>query len=569
YNAAFESIFGCRNVSDVTILSEKQEKQLDRFNETEAPYDYSKTVVELFMEVAAKYPDQTAVVYQDVKYTYSEFEKITRKLAGALIHNGLKTGDVAAVLIPRCEYMAICSIGIARSGCACQPLDHTYPQDRLHFMLEDSGAKLLITTQKMRELVPDYTGKILYLDEIPDLPEYTEKLPSPKPEDLFTLLYTSGSTGVPKGCMLEFGNITAFCIWYHKQYQLDSSSRMAAYASYGFDASMMDIFTSLTAGAQLNIIAEEIRLDLLALNNYFEENEITHSFMTTQVGRQFAMEIESKTLKYLSTGGEKLVPLNPPEGIRFYNAYGPTECTVYTTLFEVDRYYDDIPIGKPLDNLKLYIVDDKGHRLPAGASGELLVSGRQVSRGYLNRPEKTKEVYAKNPYTDKEGYERMYHTGDVVRCLNDGNISFVGRRDAQVKIRGFRIELTEVEEVIRRFPGIKDATVAAFDEESGGKYIAAYVVSDDQIDINKLNAFIMETKPPYMVPAVTMQIDRIPLNQNQKVNKRALPKPQKAVEEMIPPKNEMQERICDCIAEAIGHREFGITTDIQFAGLTS
>lgn len=163
----------------------------------------------------------------------------------------------------------------------------------------------------------------------------------------------------------------------------------------------------------------------------------------------------------------------------------------------------------------------------------------------------------------------MYHTGDVVRYLNDGNISFVGRRDAQVKIRGFRIELTEVEEVIRRFQGIKDATVAAFDEEGGGKYIAAYVVSDEQIDIVKLNAFIMETKPPYMVPAVTMQIDRIPLNQNQKVNKRALPKPQKAVEEMIPPKNEMQQRICDCIAEAIGHREFGITTDIQFAGLTS
>ena len=569
YNAAFKSIFGCRNVSDVTILSEQQEKMLDSFNETEVSYDVSKTVVDMFEAAAAQYPDNTAVVYEEVRYTYSEVEKITRNLAGDLIRRGLTAGDVAAVLIPRCEYMAICSMGVARSGCACQPLDHTYPQDRLLFMLEDSGAKLLITTPKMRELVSDYTGQILYLDEIPDLPEYMEKLPSPKPEDLFTLLYTSGSTGVPKGCMIEYGNITAFCTWYHRQYEFDSSARLAAYASYGFDASMMDIFTSLTAGAQLNIIAEEIRLDLLALCDYFEENQLTHSFMTTQVGRQFAMEIKSKTLRHLSTGGEKLVPLNPPEGIRFYNVYGPTECTVYTTIFEMDRYYDDIPIGKPLDNLKLYIVDDKGHRLPAGASGELLVSGRQVSRGYLNRPEKTKEVYAKNPYTDQEGYERMYHTGDVVRYLNDGNISFVGRRDAQVKIRGFRIELTEVEEVIRRFPGIKDATVAAFDEEGGGKYIAAYVVSDEQIDTGKLNAFIMETKPPYMVPAVTMQIDRIPLNQNQKVNRRALPKPQKAVEEMIPPKNEMQQRICDCIAEAIGHREFGITTDIQLAGLTS
>lgn len=569
YNAAFESIRGCRRVSDVTILSKEQEAQLDRFNETEAPFDYSKTVVDLFRKAAEENPDKTAVVYKDTAYTYREFEKITRGLAGYLIQNGLGTGDVTAVLIPRSEYMAICSFGIARSGCAYQPLDPTYPQDRLQFMLEDGGVKLLITTREMRELVPDYAGRILYVDEIPGLPEYTGEMPCPKPEDLFILLYTSGSTGVPKGCMIEFGNITAFCTWYHRQFEVDSSSRFTAYASYGFDASMMEMFSPLTAGAQLHIIDEEIRLDLLALNEYFERNQITHGFMTTQVGRQFAMEIENRSLKYFCTGGEKLVPLNPPKGYKLYNAYGPTECTIITTVFELDRYYEDIPVGKPLENLKLYIVDDRGHRLPAGASGELLVAGRQVSRGYLNRPEKTAEVYGENPYTDEEGYERLYHTGDVVRFLNDGNVAFVGRRDAQVKIRGFRIELTEVEEVIRRFPGIKDATVAAFDADGGGKYIAAYVVSDEQVDIDALNAFILETKPPYMVPAVTMQIDKIPLNQNQKVNRRALPKPEKAPEEIVPPKNEMQQRICDCIAEAVGHREFGITTDIYLAGLTS
>lgn len=569
YNAAFASILGCRRVADVTILSKRQEQQLDQFNETEAPFDYSKTVVDLFQRAAEKNPDQTAVVYKDIRYTYRAFETITRGLAGYLVQNGLGAGDVVAVLIPRSEYMAICSVGIARSGCAYQPLDPTYPQDRLQFMLDDGGAKLLITTREMRDQVPDYAGRVLYTDELSGLPDYRGEMPSPKPEDLFILLYTSGSTGVPKGCMLEFGNITAFCIWYHKRYEVDSSSRLTAYASYGFDACMMEMFSTLTAGAQLHIIAEEIRLDLLALNDYFERNQITHAFMTTQVGRQFAMAIENRSLKYLLTGGEKLVPLDPPRGYKLCNAYGPTECTIITTVFEVDRYYEDIPIGKPLENLKLYITDDRGHRLPAGASGELLVAGRQVSRGYLNRPEKTAEVYAENPYTDEEGYRRLYHTGDVVRFLNDGNVAFVGRRDAQVKIRGFRIELTEVEEVIRRFPDIQDATVAAFDEDGGGKYIAAYVVSEKQIDIDALNAFILETKPPYMVPAVTMQIDRIPLNQNQKVNKRALPKPQKAAVEIILPKNEMQQRIYDCVADAVGHREFGITTDIALAGLTS
>ena len=568
YDAAMNSMLNCRCVSDVSILSKAQEEKLDSFNMTEVSYDTTKTVVDMFCEAVEANADKTAVVYRDTKITYSELEKITRNLAGYISGQGLGTEDVVAVLIPRCEYMAIASVGIARSGCAYQPLDYTYPQDRLQFMLEDSGAKLLITTEEMRKLVPGYSGDVLMVDDIPGLPEYTEELVKPSPKDLFILLYTSGSTGVPKGCMLEFGNITAFCRWYHRYYELDNTCHVAAYASYGFDASMMDIFAPLTIGAEAHIIYEDIRLDLMALNEYYAKNKITHSFITTQVGRQMAM-MENHSLRYLSVGGEKLVPLEPPTDYKFLNVYGPTECTVFTTMFHVDKYYDDIPIGTPLDNLKLYVTDFKGHRLPPGACGELVVAGRQVSRGYLNRPDKTAEVYKRNPYTDEPGYERTYHTGDIVRYLNDGNIAFVGRRDGQVKIRGFRIELTEVEEIIRRFPGIKDATVAAFDEEGGGKYIAAYIVSDETIDIEQLNSFIVETKPPYMVPAVTMQIDSIPLNQNQKVNKRALPKPEKKIEEKVEPKTDIQKRIYNCVKEAIGHDDFGITTDIYYAGLTS
>ena len=228
-----------------------------------------------------------------------------------------------------------------------------------------------------------------------------------------------------------------------------------------------------------------------------------------------------------------------------------------------------MPIGKPLPNVKLYIVDKQGRRVPVGVPGELCISGIHVSRGYLNRPEKTAEVYGDNPYSDLPEYSRIYHTGDIVRYLPDGNIQFIGRRDGQVKIRGFRIELTEVEEIIRRYPGIKDATVAAFDEPSGGKYITAYVVSDEEVDVDAMNAFIEESKPPYMVPAVTMQIDKIPLNQNQKVNKRALPMPERKQEDLVMPKGEAQQKIFDCIAEVIGHREFGANSDIYKAGLTS
>ena len=373
--------------------------------------------------------------------------------------------------------------------------------------------------------------------------------------------------------MLTHGNLVCFCHWYQRYYDLKPEHHVAAYASYGFDACMMDLYPALTCGATVHIVSEEIRLDLIALNDYFEREHITHSFMTTQVGYQFATSIDNHSLKHLSTGGEKLASLTPPTGFSFYNGYGPTECTIFTTTYLVDKKLKEIPIGKPLDNMCLYIVDPQGHRLPVGAAGELWISGPQVSRGYLNRPEKTAEVYIGNPFTDNDKYARVYRSGDIVRYLPSGDIQFVGRRDGQVKIRGFRIELKEVEAVIREFPGIKDATVQAFDEEGGnGKFVAAYIVSDQQIDIEALNNFILDQKPPYMVPAVTMQIEKIPLNQNQKVNKRALPKPEKkavVVEESNVPMNVLEEELHELIAGIVNNKDFGVTTVLGYAGLTS
>ena len=569
YEAAMGSMLKTKYVSEISVISQDGVNKIAEFNHTEAEYDRSKTISDMFDELVQKVPDHTAVVFKDKKYTYKELDEISDRLGKYIASQGIGKEDVVSILIPRCEYMAIAPMGVIKAGAAYQPLDPTYPKDRLMYMLGDSAARLLIADRELLPLVDGYEGPVLFTDEILKLENTDAKLTKPDLHDLFILLYTSGSTGVPKGCMLEYGNITAFCRWYKKYYDIDFDSKVAAYASFGFDASMMDIYGALANGAQLHIIPEEIRLDFIGLQRYFEENGITHSFMTTQVGRQFALEMDCKSLKYLSVGGEKLVPLDPPKGYKFFNAYGPTECTIFTTVFQVDKYYSNIPIGKALDNIKLYITDKFGHLLPYGACGELMISGWQVSRGYLNKPEKTAEVYTKNIYDDTKGYEVLYHSGDVARYLPDGNIQIIGRKDTQVKIRGFRIELSEVEEVIRRYEGIKDATVVAFDDPNGGKYIAAYVVSDSRIDINGLNDFIKETKPAYMVPAVTMQIDKIPLNQNQKVNKKALPLPERKIEEIIKPENETQQKLFDCIAEVLGHTEFGITTDIYEAGLTS
>ena len=573
YEAIVEGFLSASLLSDISISTSTQVETLDSFNHNDVDYDDSQTIVSLFERQAKLTPQNIAVVYKDHKYTYAEVDAISNRIAAFVLSKGLKQEDVVSVLIPRCEWMAIVSLGVLKAGCAYQPLDPSYPKERLNFMMQDANAKLLIADEQLRPIVDEYQGEVLLTKDIPQLPlSQITNTQHPSPNTLFILLYTSGSTGVPKGCLLTHANLVAFCNWYQRFYSLKPEHKVAAYASYGFDACMMDMYPALTCGASVHIIPEEIRLDLIALNDYFEQNHITHSFMTTQVGYQFATSIENHSLLYLSTGGEKLASLTPPTGYKFYNVYGPTECTIFTTIYCVERKMKEIPIGKSLDNMRLYVADAQGHRLPIGAAGELWVSGPQVSRGYLNRPEKTAEVYITNPFTTDEKYQHTYRTGDIVRFLPDGNIQFVGRRDGQVKIRGFRIELKEVESIIREFPGIKDATVQAFDEDGGGKFIAAYVVSDQPVDIDALNQFILDEKPPYMVPAVTMQIDVIPLNQNQKVNKRALPKPEKkaaVVEESNVPMNVLEKELHEMIAGIVNTTDFGITTVLGYAGLTS
>jgi amino acid adenylation domain-containing protein len=439
-------------------------------------------------------------------------------------------------------------------------------------MMKDAGVKLLIADKDLRSLVSNYEGEVLLIDngqlvmeqEADHGPLPTDYSPI-TPSSLFIMLYTSGSTGTPKGVMLEHRNLVAFCHWYNRYYDLTAESRVAAYASYGFDASMMDIYPALTCGASVYVIGEDIRLNLPDLNDYFNRQGITHSFITTQVGYQFATNVDNHSLRHFSVGGEKLSALNPPTNFKMHNGYGPTECTIFTTTYQLTTYEQDIPIGKPVDNLRLYVVDGDFNRLPPGAMGELWVSGPQVGRGYLNLPEKTADVFMDSPFG------RVYRTGDIVRYLPDGNIQFVGRRDGQVKIRGFRIELKEVEAVIRDYPGIKDVTVQAFEYDNGGKYIAAYIVSDEQVDISALHHFIGQKKPPYMVPAATMQIEAIPLNQNQKVNRKALPAPVVQVDttEYVEPSNELEKLFCQIFGDILGMERYSATANFFELGGTS
>ena len=545
-------------------------KELDQFNHFTQKLDTTQTIVSLFRTQAAATPDAPAVVFGNTTLSYAALDETSDRIAAYIAAQGLGREDVVSILIGRSEHMAVTALGALKAGCAYQPLDPSYPPERLNFMVQDAAAKLLIAQDDLRGLLTDYQGPVLLTSGIGKLPK-AKKLPEgPAPESLFILLYTSGSTGVPKGCMLEHRNLVNFCAWYRKYYQLKPSSRVAAYASFGFDACMMDLYPALTTGACVYIIDEETRHDMSALSSFITDNRITHSFMTTQVGVMFARNFPGNpSLKHLSVGGEKLVSIDPPV-YGFYNGYGPTECTIFTTIFDVKKKEANIPIGHPLDNVRLYVVDDTGRRLPAGAAGELWVTGPQVGRGYLNRPEKTAETFIANPFADKAPYDRVYRTGDIVRYRPDGNIEFVGRNDGQVKIRGFRVETKEVEAVIREFPGVKDVTVQPFDLSSGGKYIAAYIVAEGTLDTKALSNFILERKPPYMVPASFNQIDQIPLNVNQKVDRKALPAPVMATNSTyVEPVTDTERTLCEVFASVLNAEKVGALDNFFDLGGTS
>ncbi|MBR3617098.1 MAG: AMP-binding protein, partial [Acholeplasmatales bacterium] len=327
-----ESEFLIKNkLNDIDLITDEELKRLEEFNNVDSSYiDYNNTILDSFRNAVKKYPNNYAVVFKDNKYTYKEVDRLSNKLGNELISYGIKKEDVVSILIKKSEYIVIASLGVIKSGAAYQPLDPTYPEERLNFMVKDSSAKALILDRDLDGII-DFKGKKIYIDEIEGLKNENDTNIKLNPNDLFIMLYTSGSTGLPKGVMLEHGNINTFVSYYNKSFDVNSESHTAAYASYGFDADMMDLYPALTCGATVYVIPEELRLDLVKLGNFYNDNKITHSLITTQVGRQFASEVEVKYLKHFFVGGEKLVPIEPPKNYVFHNAYGPTEGTVFCT----------------------------------------------------------------------------------------------------------------------------------------------------------------------------------------------------------------------------------------------
>ena len=556
-------------IEDIEPCDDYDKALLASFNDKDtSDYDFDEDFVDAIQKNIETYPDRDAVVSGDRHITYGKLGELSDKIADYVQKMGLGEEDVVSILIGRHEYMAIAPMGVMKAGAAYQPLDPGYPDERLSFMTQDADAKLLICDRGLESRVSSYHGPILYVDEIPGLPSLNLPRPKVGRDTLYVMLYTSGSTGKPKGVQLVRHNLSAFVQYIAKSQDIDENSRFFAYASFGFDANMGDVFSALYCAVPLYIIDEEMRLDLRRINQFLEENKLTHGLLTTQVGRQFVEDCDNHSLVRLTVGGEKLVPIAPPKNYILVNGYGPTECTVYINGFDVDKEYHRVPIGKGLPINHQYVLDKNMRPLPYGVPGFLFCSGPQVGRGYKNRPEENAKAFLDNPFEGGR-YSRMYNTGDVVRFLKDGTVDFIGRKDGQVKVRGFRIEMSEVERVIRDFPGVRDATINAYPAASGGLFLCGYVVGDEKLDLEAIKKFVGSRKPYYMVPEVMMQIDKIPLNQNSKVNKRALPEPKREEKNILPPETEAEKQVLAIAQKVLGYNEISVDADLFEAGLTS
>ena len=566
---AVENLNSC--LKDFSLLSKEESKiLLESFNHHKLDCP-NKTIVDLFREQTARTPKKIALVFNEQQITYAELDRLTDLLAKHLTRMGAGREKAVGILVERSAEMVIAALGVIKSGAAYLPLDPAHPAERLQFMLEDAQTVALITQSNLKQLAGDFKGDFLDITKLNELEDLGHiSLTSPAPENLFILLYTSGSTGKPKGVMLEQKSIVNFCYWYRKYYQVTENDISAAYSSFGFDASMMDVYPFLISGATIHIIPEEMRLNLGSLNEYLETNGVTLTFMTTQLGRQFVENYANKSLRTLSVGGERFQPCRLPEH-GFVNAYGPTECTIFTTTFTIDQDYPNMPIGKPLANTWVYILDPYGNLQPMGVPGELCIAGVQVARGYLNRPDLTAEKFVSNPYATCPDNARMYKTGDLARWLPDGNLEYINRMDQQVKIRGFRIELGEIEQKILQFPGITDAVVVDLNDSLGGKYLCAYLVAPENIELESLKQLLAKDLPYYMVPSVLMPIPALPVNQNGKVDKRALPTPELSDSkgEYVAPTTDLQAAICKLWEEILGVERVGIKDDFFALGGTS
>ncbi len=569
-----------RRIGEIEIISDQEKNRiLFAFNDTRRAYPSGEPVHRLFEEQVKKTPGAAVLVYCDSWVTYGELNSRANQLAHVLRGKVVKPDTVVAIMVKPGIEMISGILAILKAGAAYLPIDPGYPAVRITYMIEDTGSYLLLTQKELKQKHGN-TCEIIDLEDGGLYKDNRENLENidVKPNNLAYIIYTSGSTGKPKGVLIEQQSLSNLCHWHNDRYLVTSNDRAFKYASFGFDASVWEIFPYLVAGASIYILNDDIKSDIHRLNNYFEIHQISIGFLPTQFCEQF-VDIPNRSLRVLLTGGDKLKRF-VQRNYQLANNYGPTENTVVSTSFNVKQGYINIPIGQPISNNQVYILNKNGKLQPIGIPGELVISGLQLGRGYLNNPELTAErfILTTKSQRHKDVYfswcldasvAKIYKTGDVARWLPNGNIEFLGRIDAQVKIRGFRIECGEIERCLLSQDSVKQAVVLTKDDDKKEKYLCAYIVTESEVPVSKLREFLSSRLPGYMIPSYFVKVDKISLTPSGKVDRSALPEPGivAAADQYRAPRDGIEEKLAALWADILNIEKDTISIDSDFFAL--
>ena len=532
-----------RKLGEISLLSAEEERKLiEDFNDTESAFPQDTTVVELFGKQVAQNPDSPALDFEGSKLSYAELNAKAEQLACILRDAGIRPESKVGICIERSHEMMIGIFAILKAGGAYVPIDPHYPSDRIDFVIQDAELSIVLTQAKFRTRITETRSTNVFCldEEWPTADTQVKDLMSDQagPENLAYIIYTSGSTGTPKGVQIEHRSLVNRLHWMNRSYPLGAEDIILQKTPFTFDVSVWELFWWSLHGGQLHLLTPSDEKYPEAIIEAIQTKRITKMHFVPSMLEGFLQYIEAgnsgdfSSLREVFTSGEALGRgqagrfirlIGKPDSVGLHNLYGPTEATIDVSYFDCVQFegYSSVPIGKPIDNTQLYVLDSYGSPMPIGLKGELHIGGVNLARGYLNRPELNTEKFIPNPFSSDPN-ARLYKTGDLAYWLPDGNIAYVGRIDNQVKLRGLRIELGEIESALRQHPEIKEAIVLVKEIRPGNKQINGYLIAKQPIGNQELRDFLSQKLPDYMVPAAFVFIDAIPLTSSGKANHKVL-----------------------------------------------
>ncbi|MGI9290684.1 MAG: non-ribosomal peptide synthase/polyketide synthase [Gammaproteobacteria bacterium] len=564
-------------INELPLLNaQEQQNVLEDFNQT-ATASEDITVHALVERQAAATPDACAVSFAGAQLSYLELNERANQLARELYSQGARPGTLIGISLERGLDMAVSVLATLKSGAAYVPIDPNYPADRVSYMLTDSQAPVLLTQSNILQQLPELTAVSVCIDEFNWDDGNTHNLEDIHGKSVYAI-YTSGSTGQPKGVELTHAGLSNLIQWQNSQPGLDQPARTLQFASLSFDVSFQEFFITWSQGGTVVLIDEELRRDLPRLAEFIATENIERVYLPFAALQPLADNVANTdrpySVKDVIVAGEQL-QITPTvramfeklPAARLHNQYGPSEThvvTAYTLSSSRDNWMPLPPIGKPVANTRVYVLDDKGEPVPVGVPGELWLGGVQVAKGYLHRPELTGEKFRPDTFVDAPGH-RMYRTGDRVRFLADGNLEYLGRTDDQVKWRGFRIEPGEIETLLAEHEAVRQAAVLLREDTPGDKRLVAYLIAleNERIDTAKIRDWIKARVPDYMVPSAFVTLEALPVTPSGKIARRKLPVPdyQEVASIYVPPRNPTEEALVEIWAEVLGIPQAGIHDD--------